>query len=124
MKEILLVIVIATLLIAIGVAVYFVSHANKIKMENNQPQPAIWSTEQQKALLLADRELEAHFPDKVNFGIVYQPTNVMAQEKPANSLDTIYVVTYDLPGGPTDQDVWITVDVAANKVVSYSKPQS
>ena len=83
-----------------------------------------FNADQRIAIALADKELEAHFPEKTNFGIVYQPINAMAAGGPSSNLNKIYTVIYNLPGGPTDQGIWITVDITASKVISFNKPQS
>lgn len=119
------VIVILIVIIAIGVGTFFYlrSKIDKSNMQTDQNTAANskWSADQQKAITLANQELEKHFPGGKSFGISYQPVSVIAQSGPSNTLNEIYVVSYMLLGGPTDQDVWITVDITANRIIQFER---
>jgi hypothetical protein len=75
------------------------------------------STAEQRAIAIAEAELLRHFPSGTSFGIRYTVSSTTPGTTP-----TQWVVRYTLPRGPTDTDVYITVDVASGAVVLFHQP--
>lgn len=85
----------------------------------------VWLTQEsptkfkkQIAINIAQEELLKHFPDGKSFDITYAVYDVRPlPDKGPN----IWQVTYDLPDGPTDQMIWITVDIEKGEVLLFDQ---
>lgn len=78
-------------------------------------------TTEQIAINIAWEEILRHYPDGKSFDITY--TVVDVRPRPDKGLN-IWEVTYDLPDGPTEQMIWITVDVEKGEVLLFDQAAS
>ena len=88
----------------------------------------VWLTQESPTIFqkkiatnIAWEELLKHYPDGKSFDITYEIVDVRPRpDKGPN----IWEVTYDLPNGPTDQMIWITVDVEKGEVLLFDQAAS
>ena len=85
----------------------------------------VWATQEsptifqkQIATNIAWAELLKHYPDGKSFDITYAVYDVRPLLDKGPS---IWEVTYDLPNGPTDQMIWITVDIEKGEVLLFDQ---
>ncbi|OGZ08134.1 MAG: hypothetical protein A3C93_00850 [Candidatus Lloydbacteria bacterium RIFCSPHIGHO2_02_FULL_54_17] len=75
-------------------------------------------TDEEKAANIAWEEVLRHFPEGKSFDIQY--TVYEARSLPDKG-PNIWLVTYDLPDGPTDQMIWVTVDTEKKEVLLFDQ---